>query len=127
MPKGTTEPGELSAAMAAFMDALIKRSGKTREAVAAEAGIASGRISALLNGKKPWYLEDVERICNAIGADPIDALSTFTTSDLAWPNVGVVVDHPGLASVIRFADPDEQLLDVAMDMDRPPGSTIEED
>ena len=77
MPRGSTLPGPLSAAMATYMDRLMRDKGISRDAVARKAGIATGRVSALLNGHKPWYLEDVERFSAALEVDALDVLDHF--------------------------------------------------
>lgn len=56
--------------MSRLLSSLLQHSELTRAQLGERTGIAEGRISELLNGKKAWYLEDVERISVAIGLDP---------------------------------------------------------
>lgn len=67
-------PGPWSQAVAAAMaEAIDSREGK-RDRFSEEAGFSS-RLSALLNGKRSWYLEDVERACAALGWDMAEFLA----------------------------------------------------
>lgn len=105
MPRGSTLPGPLSAAMAAYMDRLMRDKAVSRDAVAKKAGIATGRVSALLNGHKPWYLEDVERFSAALEVDALDVLEQFArVVALPLPEPGEGSAHPALPSVTRWAD-----------------------
>jgi hypothetical protein len=49
---------------------LLVHAQTSREQLGVSSGIAEGRVSALLNGKKAWYLEDVERFAQALQLDP---------------------------------------------------------
>lgn len=83
MPRGSTVPSEISFRVASLMASLQAQSGLTRDALGDLSGIAEGRVSALLNGKKAWYLEDVERLCHAMGLDEWRVLMMAETKTIA--------------------------------------------
>lgn len=47
-----------------------------RKQFALDAGF-SGRLAQLLNGERAWYLEDVERACDALGLDVVAFLDSL--------------------------------------------------
>jgi transcriptional regulator with XRE-family HTH domain len=52
------------------MSGLYAGSELTRQKqLSVRSGMSAGRISDLLSGKKAWYLDDVARVCEALGAD----------------------------------------------------------
>lgn len=125
------EPGPWSLAVAARIAEIVDAREGKRDRFQQEAGF-SGRLAKLLNGERAWYLEDVERACAALDIDVLEFLGS-----LGVPVPGNVVPllprvdsgqpHPALASVTRWPEDGEDVLDAAMDMDREPGTTIEED
>lgn len=60
--------------MASHVTTTVGAANMTREMLSRRSGIAEGRISELLNGKRAWYLEDVERIAAALELDPLRLL-----------------------------------------------------
>lgn len=102
----------MAAAIAARVDA---RDGK-RDRFQQEAGF-SGRLAKLLNGERAWYLEDVERACDALGLEVVDFLASLdveTPSNVIplLPDPGAGTPHPQLPSVTRWAEDED---DVAAD------------
>lgn len=48
----------------------IKESGLKQKVVATKAGYTEKQFSEMLNGKRPLYADDVEKICVALGVPP---------------------------------------------------------
>ena len=71
--------------MAALVDA---RPGR-RKQFALDAGF-SGRLAQLLNGERAWYLEDVERACEALGLDVVGFLESLDVE--VGPQLRLVAD-----------------------------------
>lgn len=70
-----------------YLARLVEESPLTREAVAHASGIAEGRVSSLLNGKRAWYLEDIERIAAALDLDALDVLDAVAEMTRAHATV----------------------------------------
>jgi transcriptional regulator with XRE-family HTH domain len=109
--------------MASYMDRQLREKGVTRDALAHKVGISTGRVSALLNGGKPWYLEDVDRFSTGLGLDPLVVLEEFAREQgegnvvPLLPDPGPGTPHPDLSTVSRWADDDDAAADESPDED----------
>ena len=68
--RAKVEPGQMSAALSAYMDWLLPKGSGLRKDVAARALMSESKLSRLINGLQSWYLEDVEQVCIAADLDP---------------------------------------------------------
>lgn len=69
------EPGLLTKEIASILRAQVARKQILQKYAAAEAGISQARLSDLLNGHKQFDVEELDRICFAIGLDLADTLN----------------------------------------------------
>lgn len=117
------EPGPWSAAVAAAIAALVDAREGKRDRFQQEAGF-SGRLAKLLNGERAWYLEDVERACNALDLDVVEFLASLDVDPPGnviplLPDPGPGTPHPDLGSVTRWAeDEDDVAADESPDEDK---------
>lgn len=82
------------------------REGK-RDRFQQEAGF-SGRLAKLLNGERAWYLEDVERACDALGLDVVTFLAGL---DVVMPSVTRWADSEQLAALRSGTEPGSETDD----------------
>lgn len=82
------EPGPWSLAVAEAMRELIDNRPGKRKRFQMEAGMST-RLAQLLNGRRAWYLEDVERACQVLGLDVIEFLESL---HVATPKLQAVAD-----------------------------------
>lgn len=88
-------PGAWSLALSADFDKRIRaRPGFTYPEISRLTGISAGRLTPLLNGKKSWYLEDVEKFCDLFELDIIKYLKSLSVgiTILKAPPLRLVAD-----------------------------------
>lgn len=83
-------PGPWSRAVAEAMSTLIDAREGRRKKFGTEAGMST-RLSQLLNGKRAWYLEDVERCCRVLGLDVVAFLASLDVEHAA-PALRLIAD-----------------------------------
>ncbi|MBK0420392.1 helix-turn-helix transcriptional regulator [Leucobacter sp. CSA1] len=86
MPSGTSQlPGPISKAVATIIfDSIASHGGLSQAAVARDAGMSTSQLSRVLNGHKVFTLEELDRVCAALGLE-----------------LSEVVDHADQASRMR--------------------------
>ena len=123
MPRGSRPVTGIDRAAGAVLSNAVASANITRLALSVQSGIASGHISALLNGKKSWRLSEVSSVCLVLGipvgsilaaiaatADAMHIEATAITIRLPRPATG---EHDGLEhDLLEVADhsPDEDAL-----------------
>lgn len=96
-----TPVGPASAAVARRIRAVVEARGLTQRTLSQSTGISVGRINGLLNEAKPWYLEDVVRVCVALDLDMRDLLAGLPIPEEAWDP-----EELGAAAMRRDYPPD---------------------
>lgn len=100
MAKGTKpEPGMLTKEIAAQLRAQVARRQLTQTYVAEESGLSQSRLSELLNGRKQIDVEELDRICYAIGL-----------------NMATVLTDADEATSARYLDPDWTVKPLVADL-----------
>lgn len=90
MSKGTKQPpGPLSQEVAAVLRGELARNKLTQADLATATGISASQMSMILNGTKHADLEQLDRMCYALGK-----------------TLAVVVTDASAASSSRFSEPD---------------------
>lgn len=71
MPSGTSHlPGPISKAIAKIIfDAISSHEGLSQAAVARDADMSTSQFSRVLNGHKVFTLEELDRVCAALGLE----------------------------------------------------------
>ena len=69
MPSGTKEPSPLSIEIAGVLRGARARLKRTYQELADTTGISRPQVSKLLDGQKRFDIEDLERLCFALGLD----------------------------------------------------------
>lgn len=73
MPKGSQpEPRVYALTSAQVLDELIRRQGFTAQRAMPLAGFSHATFSRALNGASSLRVDEVDRLCAAIGVDPMD-------------------------------------------------------
>ncbi len=71
MPTGSKpKPGRFSAEVGSIIAAAITRRGTTVSALAEQLDISRTQFSGMLNGRKHWDLDQLDRACAILGLDP---------------------------------------------------------
>ena len=84
MPRGTeSEPGPFSIELAAILRGHLARQQQTKQALADAVGMSRPQMSKVLAGKKQMDVEELDRVCWALGLNAIDVI---TQADEATPN-----------------------------------------
>jgi len=115
------EPGPWSRAVSTAFASLVDARPGRRDKFKTDAGF-SGRLAKLLNGERAWYLEDVERACDALGLDVVEFLGSLEVdvpSNVVplLPTPGPGTPHPSLPSVTRYVEDDDVAADESPDED----------
>lgn len=143
MASGKRTFGPSDQAAAKTLSEAQTRSTLTREQLGQKAGVSEGQVSDLLNGKKPWNLQDVALFSRALGlsfgvvlADiaketaRIESEARRTRGSGSnvvtgrFPDVGPSVED---GPQVDEDDEDEYVQGAASWMGREPGTTIPED
>lgn len=75
MPSGSKQPGALSKEVAAILRAQIARRSLRQDHLSQAVGISQAQMSGILNGKKLLDIEQLDRICWAIGLKYRDVIA----------------------------------------------------
>lgn len=120
-------PSALSLAVSAIVNDSMTALGKTTAGFARESGIGRSRLIDLINGQAAWTVTEVE-LAGRVFGHTVASLIEAADPDGALQQAGLPAGAEVLAlPVRRWDDDDEIVLHAAMDMDREPGTTIEED
>lgn len=122
----------LSGAVSTEVKVLMTRRGLDAKTLAAASGIKVGRLGYLLRRERSWNIVEVEDVAAVFGLAASElvgmAEAAAETGNVVplLPQPGAGVPHPGVASVTRWPEDDEELLGAALDMGREPGTTVED-
>lgn len=73
MPRGSQpEPRAYALASARVLDELIRRQGFTAQRAMPKAGFSHASFSRALNGTSSLRVDEVDRLCEVIGVDPME-------------------------------------------------------
>lgn len=75
MPTGSKpKPGRFSAEVGSIIAAAITRRGTTVSALAEQLDISRTQFSGMLNGRKHWDLDQLDRACAVLDLDPASVI-----------------------------------------------------
>lgn len=97
MASGKREIGDLTRAIATELRAAVARRNVSQKLVAGEAEIPSPTLGKILRGTGVIDVEQLYRICRALGIEPQDVVANAVAAirDSDDEEVGRVVDFPG--------------------------------
>ena len=71
---GKTDPGPLTRELASIIKGYLARRGKEQQDLAAAVGISPAQMSRMLNGKKHWDLDQLDRAAAFLDFDALEVL-----------------------------------------------------